>query len=105
MNRLKEFPAPAELAVCCVVLLLAVVLSAPLWLGFDGTVQAGSNSSNPGRATGQTLPTPTPTVVSQGLELHNTDSWHTDGYKGPGNSSDQSRRPPPISRRGYPGLS
>ena len=47
MNRLKEFPAPAELAVCCVVLLLAVALSAPLWLGFFGTVEAGSNSSGP----------------------------------------------------------
>ena len=40
MNRLKGFSASAELAVCCVVLLLAVALSAPLWLGFVGTVQA-----------------------------------------------------------------
>lgn len=47
MNRLKGFSASAELAVCCVVLLLAVALSAPLWLGFDGTVEAGSNSSGP----------------------------------------------------------
>ena len=85
MNRLKGFSASAELVVCCVVLLLAVALSAPLWLGFFGTVQAGSNSSSPGRATGQTSPTPTPTpVVSQGWEVHNVDSWHTDGYKGQG---------------------
>ena len=82
MNRLKGFSASAELAVCCVVLLLVVALSAPLWLGFDGTVQAGSNSSSPGRATGQTLPTPTPTIVSQGWQLHNVDSWHTDGNRG-----------------------
>ena len=82
VNRLKGFSESAELAVCCVVLLLAVALSAPLWLGFDGTVEAGSNSSSPGRATGQTPRTPTPTVVSEGLELHNVDSWHTDGYKG-----------------------
>ena len=84
MNRLKGFSTSAELAICCVVLLLAVALSAPLWLGFFGTVEAGSNPSSLGRETGQTSPTPTPTVVSQGLELHNVDSWHTDGYKGQG---------------------
>ena len=46
MNRLKGFSASAELAVCCVVLLLVVALSAPLWLGFVGTVEAGSNSGS-----------------------------------------------------------
>ena len=81
---MKGFSASAELAVCCVVLLLVVALSAPLWLGFFGTVEAGSNFSSPGRATGQTPRTPTPTIVSEGWQLHNADSWHTDGYKGEG---------------------
>ena len=85
MNRLKEISASTGLAVCCVALLAAVALSVPLWLGFDGAVQAGPHPGNTGGRAGQTAPTPTPTptpIVSQGRGGHNALSWHTDGYKG-----------------------
>ena len=85
MNRLKGVSASAGLAVCCLVLLAAVALSVPLWLSFDGTVQAGPHPGNTGWRAGQTAPTPTPTptpIVSQGRRVHNALSWHTDGYKG-----------------------
>ena len=82
---MKEIFASAGLAVCCLALLAAVALSVPLWLGFDGTVQAGPHPGNTGWRAGQTAPTPTPTptpIVSQGRGGHNALSWHTDGYKG-----------------------
>ena len=85
MNRLKEVSASVGPAICGLALLAAVVLSVPLWLGFDGAVQAGPHPGNTGWRAGQTAPTPTPTptpIVSQGLGVHNALSWHTDGYKG-----------------------
>ena len=71
MNRLKEISASAGAAVCCLALLALVALSVPLWLGYDGTVQANVPSGSAGWRDGQTAPAPTPMpAVSAGVNWH-----------------------------------
>ena len=60
MNRLKEISASVGIAICGLALLALVALSVPMWLGFDGTVQASSHADNAGGRAGQTMPMPTP---------------------------------------------
>ena len=64
MNRLKEISGYAGLAVCCVALLALVAMSVPMWLGYDGTVQASAHSGNPYGRAGLTAPAPAPTPAS-----------------------------------------
>jgi len=60
MNRLKAVSASVGPAICGLALLAVVTLSVPMWLGFDGAVQASSHADNAGGRVGQTAPAPTP---------------------------------------------
>ena len=66
MNRLKEISASAGLAICFIALLSVVALSVPMWLGYDGTVQASAPSGSAGWQAQQTAPAPTPASSAGG---------------------------------------
>ena len=83
--KLAEAVQPAYILLA--LLLAAVALTIPIWLGSGGTVQAGPSSSNTSRVSDQTAPTPTPTptpVISAGVRRHGAKAWKDAGYEGNG---------------------